>query len=549
MTTDETAQTTHKNITDLPFFSSMLPIADQPQTAPEPVVPVPAETADFFRTNNLHDLPPAPRPNAPGEVVQSQRSAAPKIPVDRKLVRTLQREAAELLREHRTKRDRELNDPKNTKIVAPFTADEEREYGRETITRLVKNHVQQTIRSGGETFDLNQEHALIKAIFDAQFRLGPLQDLVEEPHITDIYLNGDAVYVKYPDGHYESRDSVVDSSDELLEWMSLLASRADNGGRPFSRINPSLRLNMQGNHRLSVLGYTTIRPSVAIRIHRLTNITLEQLSLDHRMMPPELAHMLGCAIRGRASTGVGGGMGYGKTTFARALANALPIQTRIGVAETERELFLDELPGRRDFIVDAEMIMGGGERGADGQLAGGFSLSAILYEFVRQGLDFLVVGEIAGLEILALVKALQTANGGIFTTHAYTARGVIDRLANLAQEPPMNASAEYIERQLAEHVDVIVQLATKVRVSREGTTTAVRYVSEVVYVEPGDTDKLPSFSNIYRGYSDGTGVFGSIPQPMLRKLLAGGFKKVDLPPDTLRSFDEERDLFDDEGAA
>ena len=549
MTTDETARTTHKNITDLPFFSSMLPIADQPQTAPEPVVPVPAETADFFRTNNLHDLPPAPRHNAPGEVVQSQRSAAPKIPVDRKLVRTLQREAAELLREHRTKRDRELNDPKNTKIVAPFTADEEREYGRETITRLVKNHVQQTIRSGGETFDLNQEHALIKAIFDAQFRLGPLQDLVEEPHITDIYLNGDAVYVKYPDGHYESRDSVVDSSDELLEWMSLLASRADNGGRPFSRINPSLRLNMQGNHRLSVLGYTTIRPSVAIRIHRLTNITLEQLSLDHRMMPPELAHMLGCAIRGRASTGVGGGMGYGKTTFARALANALPIQTRIGVAETERELFLDELPGRRDFIVDAEMIMGGGERGADGQLAGGFSLSAILYEFVRQGLDFLVVGEIAGLEILALVKALQTANGGIFTTHAYTARGVIDRLANLAQEPPMNASAEYIERQLAEHVDVIVQLATKVRVSREGTTTAVRYVSEVVYVEPGDTDKLPSFSNIYRGYSDGTGVFGSIPQPMLRKLLAGGFKKVDLPPGTLRSFDEERDLFDDEGAA
>ncbi|MFF9214436.1 hypothetical protein, partial [Streptomyces sp. NPDC014791] len=239
MTTDETAQTTHKNITDLPFFSSTLPIADQPQTAPEPVVPVPAETADFFRTNNLHDLPPAPRHNAPGEVVQSQRSAAPKIPVDRKLVRTLQREAAELLREHRTKRDRELNDPKNTKIVAPFTADEEREYGRETITRLVKNHVQQTIRSGGETFDLNQEHALIKAIFDAQFRLGPLQDLVEEPDITDIYLNGDAVYVKYPDGHYESRDSVVDSSDELLEWMSLLASRADNGGRPFSRINPS----------------------------------------------------------------------------------------------------------------------------------------------------------------------------------------------------------------------------------------------------------------------------------------------------------------------
>ena len=548
MTTDETAQSTHKNITDLPFFSATLPSVDQHSASPEPVTPVSAETADFFRTNHLHDLPPAPRHSPPDEAVRSRRSTPPKIAVDRQLVRALQREAAELLREHRTKRDRELNDPKNTKLVVPFTEDEEREYGRETITGLVKNHVQQTIRSGGEAFNLDQEHALIKAIFDAQFRLGPLQDLVEEPDITDIYLNGDAVYVKYPDGHYEYRASVVDSGDELLEWMSLLASRADNGGRPFSRINPSLRLNMQGNHRLSVLGYTTIRPSVAIRIHRLTNITLEQLSLDHHMMPPELAHILGCAMRGGASTGVGGGMGFGKTTFARALANALPVHTRIGVAETERELFLDELPGRRDFVVDAEMIMGGGERGPDGQLAGGFSLSAILYEFVRQGLDYLVVGEIAGHEILALVKALQTANGGLFTTHAYTARGVIDRLANLAQEPPMNATAEYIERQLAEHVDVIVQLATKVRVNSEGTTTAVRYVSEVVYVEPGD-DKLPSFSTIYRGYSDGTGVFGTIPQPLLRKLLAGGFKRLNLPSDTLRSFDEERELFDDEGAA
>lgn len=112
----------------------------------------------------------------------------------------------------------------------------------------------------------------------------------------------------------------------------------------------------------------------------------------------------------------------------------------------------------------------------------------------------------------------------------------------------MNATVDYVERQLAEHIDLIVQLGTKVRVDGEGSRTSVRYVDEVVYVEPGD-DKKPSFSTIYRGYSDGTGEFGSIPQPLLRKLLAGGFKRINLPSDSLRHFDEERDLYDDEEVA
>ena len=47
----------------------------------------------------------------------------------------------------------------------------------------------------------------IKATFDWMFGLGPLQDLVEEPDITDIFVTGDETYVKYPDGHYEDRDT------------------------------------------------------------------------------------------------------------------------------------------------------------------------------------------------------------------------------------------------------------------------------------------------------------------------------------------------------
>ena len=548
MNSDDATAPPQNKITELPFFSAPIPDADLAGGGRRSVSEITLPDTDPFRSLRLHELPPA---STNGHLDTAPRSVPPtaKVKVDRALVRALQKEAAELLRDYRSARDRERHDPKNAgRYFAPFTEEEEREFGRETITGLVKNHVQKTINSGGETFTIVEEEALIKAIFDAQFNLGPLQELVEEPHVTDIFLNGAAVYVKFPDGHYEHRDPVVDTPEELLEWMGLLASRADNGGRPFSRLNPSLRLTMRGGHRLSVMGYSVKRPSVAIRIHRLKNIALDQLAVEHRMMPIELATILSCAVRGGASVVTGGGMGFGKTTFTRALANALPLQTRIGIAETERELFIDELPGREDFVVDAETILGGGERGADGELAGSYTLSDILYEFVRQQLDYMIVGEVAGHEILALLKALQTARGGLSTTHAYTARGVVDRLVNLATEPPMNATVDYVERQLAEHIDLIVQLGTKVRVDGEGSRTSVRYVDEVVYVEPGD-DKKPSFSTIYRGYSDGTGEFGSIPQPLLRKLLAGGFKRINLPSDSLRHFDEERDLYDDEEVA
>src|SRR3546814_8877341 len=120
MTTDETAQSAHKNITDLPFCSATLPSVDQHSASPEPVTPVSAETADFFRTNHLHDLPPAPRHSPPDEAVRSRRSTPPKIAVDRQLVRALQREAAELLREHRTTTYQDSTATKTNNNDLPF---------------------------------------------------------------------------------------------------------------------------------------------------------------------------------------------------------------------------------------------------------------------------------------------------------------------------------------------------------------------------------------------------------------------------------------------
>ena len=516
---------TRSTMSNLPLFAAGLTVDDTSTTPPWQPTP-------DLTTYYDHDLPPA-RPHNPADTTATRTpSPRPHATIDRALVRQLQKLAAEQLREYRTLRERERADPNNTATQIPFGEEEEREFGREVITNLVRSHVATTITRDGGKIDLAEEQALIKAIFDAQFNLGPLQDLVEEPDITDIFVTGDETYVKYPDGRFEDREPIVDSDTEMIEWLTNLASRSDNGGRPFSRLHPSLRLNLRGDHRLSAMHYTTRRPSVAIRIHRLKNITLNQLATEHRTMTTTLADFLQAVMRGNGSVVVSGGMGAGKTTHVRALANALPIQTRIGTAETERELFLHQLPGRRRYVVDAEVIIGGGERGVDGELAGSYTLSDILYDFVRQNLDYVIVGEVAGHEVIAMLNAMQMAKGGLSTVHAYSARSAIDRLAELGSQPPFNAPVEYTQSQLAAHIDLIVQLTSEVSVDANSSRLERRYVEEVIYVEPGEENR-PATTTVYRGNPDGTGEFGTIPPPLRDKIIAGGIDPATIPLATL----------------
>ena len=452
---------TRSTMSNLPLFAAGLTVDDTSTTPPWQPTP-------DLTTYYDHDLPPA-RPHNPADTTATRTpSPRPHATIDRALVRQLQKLAAEQLREYRTLRERERADPNNTATQIPFGEEEEREFGREVITNLVRSHVATTITRDGGKIDLAEEQALIKAIFDAQFNLGPLQDLVEEPDITDIFVTGDETYVKYPDGRFEDREPIVDSDTEMIEWLTNLASRSDNGGRPFSRLHPSLRLNLRGDHRLSAMHYTTRRPSVAIRIHRLKNITLNQLATEHRTMTTDTRRLpAGRHARqrvGRRQRRHGRRQNHLTSAPSPTHYPSKPVSAQ---QKPNANCSSTNYPAARRYVVDAEVIIGGGERGVDGELAGSYTLSDILYDFVRQNLDYVIVGEVAGHEVIAMLNAMQMAKGGLSTVHAYSARSAIDRLAELGSQPPFNAPVEYTQSQLAAHIDLIVQLTSEVSRRRQ----------------------------------------------------------------------------------
>ena len=71
---------------------------------------------------------------------------------------------------------------------------------------------------------------------------------------------------------------------------------------------------------------------------------------------------------------VSGDVGAGKTTMVRGLCTEIPPQEMIGTFETERELFLHEMPDKHRVVIPWEARPGSGEVGPNGTQAGEITL-------------------------------------------------------------------------------------------------------------------------------------------------------------------------------
>lgn len=98
----------------------------------------------------------------------------------------------------------------------------------------------------------------------------------------------------------------------------------------------------------------------------------------------------------------------------------------------------------------------------------------------------MIVGEVRGPEVFAMVKAMQSGTGSISTTHAKSARMGIEKLVTCAMEAGAHVTHDYAVRAVASGIDVIVylELETSSRAHTEETYRR-RYVSEIVEVRLG----------------------------------------------------------------
>lgn len=502
MTKDPPQVTVVTDPSQLPLFTRRAPTWTRP-TLPEGDAPLASSQATPPQHSDWAD-------EALSRATVSSTHRAAQAALDWALVAALRSAASE-----RLMRAMEINQH--------MESAEQQTLGRRIIAELLDEEAKMSASAGRGAFDRAHQSALAQAVFDALFRLGRLQPLVDDPSVENVTILGhDDVWLEYADGRLVRGPAVADSDGELIDFLVFLASRSEVNARQFSEAEPRLHLRLDGGARLAATAWVTPRPSVVIRRHRMRQATLAQL-VRRGSLGPVAASFLAAAVRARKSIVVAGPQGAGKTTMLRALCAEIGPMEAIGTFETEYELHLHELKDRHP-IVHAWEARPGGEMQPNGRRAGEFTVDDALYDSFRFNLSRQIVGEVRGREVLAMLEAMQTGTGSLSTTHAESAESAVSRLVTCAMKAGAQVTHDYAVRAISSALNIIVHVDVRTELQPDGSFVKRRWTSEIAILSPGERERGYAMSSVFRCPPGSTRLkaVGGIPD-QYRELSRWGF--------------------------
>jgi pilus assembly protein CpaF len=311
-----------------------------------------------------------------------------------------------------------------------------------------------------ELAELRQE------IVDEALGLGPLEDLMRDPDITEIMVNGpDTIYVEKR-GKIE-RSTKRFSSDRQLR---LIIERIITPlGRRIDESSPMVDARLPDGSRVNAI----IEPiaidgtSMTIRRFGVTRLTADDL-VKFNAVPAAMLDFLRACVQARLNCIVSGGTGSGKTTFLNVLSSFLPDRERIVTIEDAAELRLNQ-----SHIVRLEA------RPPNIEGTGEIRIRDLFRNALRMRPDRVIIGECRGAEALDMLQAMNTGHDGSLTTiHANSQRDALSRIETMVLMAGFDLPIRAIREQVASALDIVVHTARL----RDGSRKIIG-VSEVVGME------------------------------------------------------------------
>jgi len=283
-----------------------------------------------------------------------------------------------------------------------------------------------------------------RALTSAVLGAGPLEELLADPAVTDVAVNGDGrAWVDRGAGMVATA-VVVGNARECRALAVRLAAQA---GRRLDDAAPFVDGILPSGVRLHAI----LPPLVAggahitLRVPARAPFTLEQL-IDAGMVPSSWADELAQLVRSRVSFVVTGGTGAGKTTLLGALLGQSDAGDRMVIVEDVREVRV-----HHPHVVHLE----GRPPNVEG--AGEVTMVALVRQALRMRPDRLVVGEVRGAEVRELLAALNTGHdGGCGTLHANAPGDVVARFEALGALAGMPSTA--VHAQLRSAVQAVLHV-------------------------------------------------------------------------------------------
>jgi pilus assembly protein CpaF len=284
--------------------------------------------------------------------------------------------------------------------------------------------------------------------------LGPLEELLADPSVEEVMVNGhDRIYVERggrvqpSDVKYPSEQALRDAIERILTPL----------GRRVDELSPMVDARLEDGSRVHVVipPLAVDGPSLSIRRFTAVRPGPDQL-VELGTLTPELRDQLDAAVAARRSILVSGGTGSGKTTLLNALSAFIDPAERVITIEDAAELRLHQ-----PHVVRLE------GRPANVEGRGLVTIRDLLRNALRMRPDRIVIGEVRGAEALDLLLALNTGHeGALSTVHANSPEDALRRVETLALMAGVGLPHEAIREQLGRGLDLVVHLARLVDGSR-----------------------------------------------------------------------------------
>ena len=293
---------------------------------------------------------------------------------------------------------------------------------------------------------LKERLALKEELYAGVRRLDVLQELMDDPAVTEIMVNGhEHIYVE-KNGRlslYGKSFASRERLEDVIQQIVAGCNRVINTGMPLAdaRLPDGTRIHA------ALPPVAMDGPVLTIRRFPARAMDMEDL-LRMGTLDEETAAFLQQLVRCGYSLMIGGGTSAGKTTFLNALSAFIPPGERLITIEDTAEL---RIPGERNLVrLEA--------KNANLQEARSITIRDLIRAALRMRPDRIIVGEVRGEETIDLLQALNTGHdGSLSTAHANSAGDMLLRLETMALMG-MAMPLEAIRRQIASGIDIFVQL-------------------------------------------------------------------------------------------
>jgi pilus assembly protein CpaF len=317
-------------------------------------------------------------------------------------------------------------------------------------------------------FALNRmdREKMINEILDNMLGLGPLENLISDPQISDIMVNGaDSVFIERR-GKLHLTPVRFENNAHLMTVIERIVSAV---GRRVDERSPMCDARMADGSRFNAIipPLAIDGPCISIRRFGTVPIKADDLVRFGSCPAPMLEVLRGC-VRARLNLIISGGTGSGKTTLLNVLSSFIPATERIITIEDSAELQLQQ-----DHLVRLET------RPANLEGKGKIDQRDLVKNALRMRPDRIILGEIRGGEAVDMLTAMNTGcAGSLATVHSNSPRDALARFETMVGIGMPNMSGKVIRETIARALDVIVQQARLVDGTRRITA-----ITEVVGME------------------------------------------------------------------